>query len=280
MSRRRAPGRLGVVVRILVAIICTAIVAAPLYTALISAFKPSGAIVSDPFVPAPLTLDNIVGVLTGKTGDIWPLMLTSTTITVLSLVLAVLGAAMLSFFLNRAPGWVSKFVLPILLIGLMLPAQTFLVPLTQILRAFGLMGTLPGLLLFNVGYYIPFAVLLFIGALKSIPRQIDEAAQLDGAGSFRIFFQIYLPLMKPALMSVVIIVGVWIWNDFLNPLIILGPATGTTVTVGIYRSIGQYQSDFGAVFALSLVAMVPVIVVFLALQRYFVKGLTSGGVKG
>lgn len=80
--------------------------------------------------------------------------------------------------------------------------------------------------------------------------------------------------------SVCIIVGVWIWNDFLNPLIILGPAFGTTATVGIYRAIGQYSSDYGVVFALSFVAMVPVIAMFLVLQKYFVKGLVSGGIKG
>lgn len=266
--------------RVVGALLVTSVVAAPLYMALISAFKPSDAIVSAPMVPAPLTAENLIAVLTGQVGNAWSLLVNSILITSISLVFAVLGAAMIAFYINRSSPWLGRILIPMLLIGLMLPAQTFLVPLTQILRTLGVMGTFPGLLLFNIGYYIPFGVLLFVGALRGIPRQIDEAAQLDGAGSWRIFFTVYLPLMKPALVSVVIIVGVWIWNDFLNPLIILGPSLGTTVTVGIYRSIGQYQSDYGAVFALSLFAMIPVIVVFLVLQRYFVKGLTAGGVKG
>lgn len=262
------------------AIAATALLAAPLYLALISAFKPSEVIVSAPMVPAPLTLDNVLGVLSGNTGDVWPLLLNSVLITSFSLAFAVLGAALLAFYVNRGPTWAGRIILPLVLVGLMLPTQVFLVPLTQILRSIGLMGSLPGLFLFNVGYYLPFGVILFVGALRAIPRQIDEAAQLDGAGSWRIFFTVYFPLLRPSVVSVVIIVGVWIWNDFLNPLIIVGPTLGTTVTVGIYRSIGQYQSDYGAVFALSLVAMAPVIIIFVALQRFFVKGLTAGGVKG
>jgi raffinose/stachyose/melibiose transport system permease protein len=80
--------------------------------------------------------------------------------------------------------------------------------------------------------------------------------------------------------QLIVILGVWIWNDFLNPLIILGPSAGTTVTTGIYRSIGQYKADFGSVFALMFLATLPVIVFFLALQRHFIKGLTGGATKG
>jgi raffinose/stachyose/melibiose transport system permease protein len=266
--------------RAVVAIVITAVFVLPLYIALVSVFKPSSLIVSEPLLPTGLTLDNLIRVLSEQSGGTWGLLANSAMITSASLVTVVLAAAMLAFFINRSPRFVGRIILPILLIGLMLPAQVFLVPLVQILRGIGLMGTLPGLFLFNIGYYLPFGVLLFVGALRTIPRQIDEAAQVDGAGTFRVFFSIYLPLLRPAVTSVVIIVGVWIWNDFLNPLIILGPAFGTTVTVGIYRAIGQFQSDYGIVFALSLVAMTPVIVLFLALQKYFVKGLTSGGIKG
>jgi raffinose/stachyose/melibiose transport system permease protein len=88
------------------------------------------------------------------------------------------------------------------------------------------------------------------------------------------------PLLRPASASVMIFLGVWIWNDFLNPLIILGPGKGTTITTGIYRAIGQYQADFGTVFALMFLATMPVLIFYLALQRNFVKGLTGGATKG
>jgi raffinose/stachyose/melibiose transport system permease protein len=91
---------------------------------------------------------------------------------------------------------------------------------------------------------------------------------------------IVFPLLRPATASVTIFLGVWIWNDFIDPLIILGPSRGTTVTTGIYRSIGQYQADFGSVFALMVLATLPVLIFYLALQRHFVKGLTSGAGSG
>jgi raffinose/stachyose/melibiose transport system permease protein len=168
----------------------------------------------------------------------------------------------------------------VLLCGLMIPPQVILMPVTRVLRVAHLMTTLQGLVLFNVGYYVPFGVFVFAGFMRSIPVELEEAAAIDGAGKARIFWRIVFPLLRPATASVVIFLGVWIWNDFLDPLIILGPSQGTTVTTGIYRSIGQYQSDFGTVFALMFLATLPVVIFYLLLQRHFVKGLTGGATKG
>lgn len=103
---------------------------------------------------------------------------------------------------------------------------------------------------------------------------------MDGAGRWRTFWQVVLPLLRPATASVLIFLGVWIWNDFLNPLIILGPASGTTVTVGVYRAIGEHQQDYGQVFGLMFLAALPVLIFYVALEKHFVKGLTGGAVKG
>jgi raffinose/stachyose/melibiose transport system permease protein len=118
------------------------------------------------------------------------------------------------------------------------------------------------------------------GHRGQIPRELEEAAAIDGAGRFQIFWKIVFPLLRPATASVMIFLGVWIWNDFLNPLIILGPSKGTTITTGIYRAIGQYQADFGQVFTLMFLATLPVLIFYLALQKDFVKGLTGGATKG
>jgi raffinose/stachyose/melibiose transport system permease protein len=163
---------------------------------------------------------------------------------------------------------------------LMIPTAVIVTPITQILRSLGLMNTVPGLVLANLGYYIPFGVFVFAGFVRSIPLELEESATMDGASPFQVFWRIVFPLLRPATASVLIFLGVWIWNDFLDPLIILGPGRGTTVTTGIYRSIGQYQANFGAMFALMFLATLPVLVFYLALQRHFVKGLTGGAVKG
>ncbi len=104
--------------------------------------------------------------------------------------------------------------------------------------------------------------------------ELEDAAAIDGATRTQVFWRIVFPLLRPATASVLIFLGVWIWNDFLDPLIILGPSQGTTITTGIYRAIGQYQADFGTVFALMFLATLPV------LQKHFVKGLTGGATKG
>ncbi|MGW3731291.1 carbohydrate ABC transporter permease, partial [Streptomyces sp. NPDC000851] len=134
--------------------------------------------------------------------------------------------------------------------------------------------------LFNVGYYVPFGVFVFSAFVRTIPVELEEAAAMDGSGRFGTFWRVVFPLLRPATASVLIFLGVWIWNDFLNPLIILGPAGGTTVTVGVYRSLGQFQRDFGSMFGLMFMATLPVLVFYLALQKHFVKGLTGGAVKG
>jgi raffinose/stachyose/melibiose transport system permease protein len=123
-------------------------------------------------------------------------------------------------------------------------------------------------------------VFVFSGFMRSIPVELEEAAAIDGAGRGRVFWRIVFPLLRPATASVLIFLGVWIWNAFLDPLIILGPSQGTTVTTGIYRAIGQYQADFGTVFALMFLATLPVLIFYLALQKHFVKGLTGGATKG
>jgi len=168
----------------------------------------------------------------------------------------------------------------VLLAGLMIPPQVILIPIADVLRAGHLMGTVQGLVLFNVGYYVPFGVFVFSGFIRTVPIELEEAATVDGASPAKVFWRIVFPLLRPASASVLIFLGVWIWNDFIDPLIILGPSRGTTITTGVYRAVGQYQSDFGSVFALMFLATLPVLAFYLALQRHFVKGLTGGATKG
>ncbi|KRV48385.1 sugar ABC transporter permease [Wenjunlia vitaminophila] len=253
----------------------------PIYLVLVNVFKDGSAIVSNPVgVPIPPTLDNIQGVLSRPDHLFWYGLVNSTEVTAISIIIITVISAMLGHFLARSTGVLAKVAMVALLCGLMVPPAVILTPLTDVLRALGLMSTVPGLILAYVGYYMPFGVFVFAGFVKTIPRELEEAAAIDGAGAFRVFWQVVFPLMRPASASVLIFLGVWIWNDFLNPLIILGPAAGTTVTVGIYRSIGEHQADFGSVFAFMFLATLPILVFYLAFQKQFVKGLTGGATKG
>jgi raffinose/stachyose/melibiose transport system permease protein len=111
------------------------------------------------------------------------------------------------------------------------------------------------------------------------PIELEEAAAIKERIGLRTFWQIVFLLLRPASASVLFFLGVWIWSDFLNPLIILGPTSGTTVAVGVYRAIGEHSSDLGALFGFMSLASVSVLIFFLAFQRHFVKGLTGGATK-
>ncbi|MFF4763746.1 carbohydrate ABC transporter permease [Streptomyces sp. NPDC001292] len=267
--------------RPLVALLASSLFFLPIYLVLVNVFKHGSAIVSNPVgLPIPPTWDNIHSVLSRPDHLFWYGLINSAEVTAISMILVTTVSAMLGHYLARSTGLSAKITMVTLLCGLMVPPAVILTPITEVLRALGLMSTVPGLIVAYVGYYVPFGVLVFAGFVKTIPRELEEAAELDGAGPFRVFWQVVFPLMRPASASVLIFLGVWIWNDFLNPLIILGPATGTTVTVGIYRAIGEHQADFGTVFALMFLATLPILVFYLAFQKHFVKGLTGGATKG
>ncbi|GAA3783883.1 carbohydrate ABC transporter permease [Streptomyces phyllanthi] len=255
--------------------------AVPLYVVLANAFKPGADIAPHPAaLPLPPTLDNLTSVVTRPDNLFWVSLTNSLIVTTLSVAVLTVLSAMLGHYLARTSSRWGRVATLVLLSGLMIPPQVILLPVTQVLRTFDLMATVHGLVLFNVGYYVPFGVFVFAGFVKGVPVELEQAAAIDGAGWFRTFWQVVFPLLRPATASCVIFFGVWIWNDFLNPLIILGPGSGTTVTTGIYRAIGQYQADFGTVFGLMFLATLPVLVLYLALQKQFVKGLTGGATKG
>jgi raffinose/stachyose/melibiose transport system permease protein len=268
-------------IRPLVAVVVAAMFFLPLYIALVNVFKPSNEVIASPLaLPLNPTLDNIIGVVTRPDGLFWSGLLNSIQLTGVSMVIATLLAAMCAHYLVRSEQVWGKVLLGIMLMGLMIPPAVIMVPITRILREIGLMSTVPGAILVNVGYYLPFAVFVFMGFVRSIPKELEEAAAMDGAGKFRTFWQVVFPLLRPASASVLIFLGVWIWNDFLTPLLVLGPGAGNTVTVGIYRSIGTYLRDYGAVFAFMFLATIPVLIFYLLFQKHFVTGLTGGATKG
>ncbi len=267
--------------RKLLATVVGALFFVPLYLALVNVFKPGKDIAPSPAsLPIPPTLDNIRQVFDRSDHLFWVSLANSLMVTSISIGVLTVLSAMLGHYLARTHSRWTRWLTLLLLSGLMIPPQVILKPVSDVLREVGLMTTLPGLILFNVGYYVPFGVFVFTGFIRHVPIELEESAQIDGASRMQVFWRIVFPLLRPATASVLIFLGVWIWNDFLNPLIILGPSLGTTVTTGIYRSIGQYQQDFGALFAFMFLATLPVLIFFLLLQKQFVKGLTGGATKG
>jgi raffinose/stachyose/melibiose transport system permease protein len=264
---------------LLFAVAATAVFAIPLYLAAVNVLKPAAEIQSHPLaLPSRFYAHNVTSaahMAIVQTG-----LKTSLIVTVGTLLLVVPVSAMVAYYIARWDSAVARLLLLVFLFGLMLPPQVVLIPTTVILRRLHLMFTYWGLILNFAAYFMPFAVFVFTGFLRSISRELDEAAAIDGASTLKTFWRIVFPLMRPATASVVIVTSVWAWNDFLSPLIILGAASGVTITTGIYLAVGQFSVDYGQEFGIMFLASLPILAFFLLLQRHFVSGLTGGATKG
>jgi raffinose/stachyose/melibiose transport system permease protein len=267
--------------RLPLAVVAILVFVSPIYLTVVNAFKTEGAIESSPAAP-PIhpTLGNLSTAL-NRPDSLLQLGLRNSVIVVVCSVLLLipLGSAF-SFYISRKRTRVRAGILALLAAGLMIPPQVVLLPTIHILTLVGLDHTYPGLILSNVGGgYLSFAVFVYVGFMRAVPSEIVEAARMDGASSLRIWWRIIMPLMRPATATVAIFLSLWIWNDFLNPLFILGPLQGQTITTGLYLSIGQFQMDYGQLFGIMFLAGVIPVVGYLAMQKQFIAGLTAGSTK-
>jgi multiple sugar transport system permease protein/raffinose/stachyose/melibiose transport system permease protein len=261
-----------------VAAVATLFFVLPVYIALASAFKSQAQILSSPLgLPAPLTLDNLTTALDRRDHLVTVGVANSLVITVLSVGILIPLSSALSFWLSQQRPRIKSLLLVVFALGLMVPPQTVLLPIVQSLRAIGLNNSYPGLILSNVGGgYLSFAVFVYVGFLRTVPRDLIEAARMDGASDVRVWWQIVLPLVRPATATVGIFLALWVWNDFLNPLFILGPRQGQTITTGIYVSLGTYSTDYGQLFGIMFLAAAIPVVGYLLTQREFIRGLMAG----
>jgi len=175
---------------------------------------------------------------------------------------------------------ITPVIYTLFLSAMMIPFQVYMIPLFKELKAFNLYGTMAGPIVVYLVGSIPFGILLFTSFLKNIPIELEEAATLDGCNIFKTFWKIIFPLLKPVTASMIILNGLGIWNDFLMPMLVLPSNKAKTINVEIYSFIDQFASRWDIVFAGVVCGLIPIFIVFVSLQKYFVKGLTAGAAKG
>ena len=260
----------------------TAAFVLPIYIALVSAFKSQQQILANPLAPpAPFTWDNLTNALARPDHLVQGGLMNSVVVTALTLVIVIPLGSATSFWISERPGKLKGVLLAVFALGLMVPPQVVLQPIITLLQTVGLQNSYPGLILSNVGGgYLSFAVFVYVGFLQTIPKEIVEAARVDGASDLRVWWTIVMPLIRPATATVAVFLGLWVWNDFLNPLFILGPLQGQTITTGIYQSLGTYSTDYGQLFGIMFLAALVPVVGYLFTQREFIYGLMSGASKG
>ena len=202
----------------------------------------------------------------------------SSILTVASVAILVVLSAMVAYILQRRKNRWTTVVNFLVLAGLIIPPAV--VPTIWVLQALGLFRTMPGLILVEVAFGVSFCILLFRAFIATIPRDIDEAATIDGASPLRLFFRVIFPLLRSVAITVIVVQSVNIFNDFQNPLYFLPGDDNATVQLTVYNFSGQFQSQYNLLFMDILLITIPPLIMFLFFNRQIVAGMTAGGVKG
>ncbi|PAD32829.1 sugar permease [Paenibacillus sp. 7523-1] len=251
----------------------------PIFFNLMSAFKSNSEIMRNALsLPTSLYLENFKYLLTET--EFPRAILNSLILTVVSIVMQILIIPMAGYAIERRNARWTNFVFLYFLAGMMIPFQAYMIPLFKELKMLGLYGSLAGPILVYIAGAIGFGCLLYTSFVKGIPKEIEEAAEIDGCSRYGIFWKIVFPLLGPVTASMIILNGLGIWNDFLMPMLVLPSGEPKTMVVEIYRYIGEFSSRWDMIFAGTALSVVPVLIVFVALQRYFVKGISAGATKG
>ena len=192
----------------------------------------------------------------------------------------VLFGSMAGYKLSRNSGKLSSLIFGVFVMSMLIPFHSIMVTLTSIAKNLNIQGSTIGLGLIYIGLGVPMAIFLYHGFTKSIPREIEEAAIIDGCGELQLFFLVIFPLLRPITATVMILNTLWIWNDFLLPLLMLVDSDHYTLLLSTNMLFGRYNNDWSSILAALILAMLPVVIIYLLLQKNIVKGVAEGAVKG
>lgn len=272
-------GRQRQVVIFVVTLVIAVIFLIPVFFALISAFKTNGEIISNPVaLPKSLNFDNFVQLF--KKADIRGALINTMILTIVSEMLIVVVVPMGAYGIQRSSNKWLKRCYTYFMAGMMIPFHVYMFSLFREMQAFGIYKTMIGPIVCYISGSVPFGTLMYFNFLKNIPVEIEEAAAIDGCTPMQTFWRVVFPLLGPCTASMVVLNGLGIWNDFLMPYLVLPSNETKTLTVEIFKFVDQFSTQWNIVFAGTIFAIIPALIVFFSLQKYFVKGITSGAAKG
>ena len=256
----------------------------PIFIVLMNSFKRKTAISASPFVfPSPETFVGAENYLRGITFGDYPFYKSvafSLLITLFSTLAILLCTSMTAWYVTRVDNKVSRAIYYLCIFSMIVPFQMVMYTLSKTADTLNLSNPI-GIILVYLGFGAGLAVFMFCGFVKSIPLAIEEAANIDGCGPIRTFFGIVLPMMKPTLISVAILETMWIWNDYLLPYLVLDIKKYRTIPIHIQYLNGSYgQVDIGAIMALIVLSIIPIVIFYFTCQKHIIKVIMAGAVKG
>jgi len=260
-------------------ILCALFTLAPLVLALINSFKSNGEIFTNVIsLPKHITFENYIR----SFEKMHYLRSLGNTIFLAggSVALIVLFSSLAGWKLCRTKTRFSRFLLSLFIFSMLIPFSSIMIPLYKVVLVLKIKNSLFGLCFVYAGLGVSMAIFLYHGFVKGIPKELEEAAAIDGCSTLQIFFRIVFPMLKPVTATICITNVLWIWNDFLLPLIILSDNKKYTLLLSTNTLFGQYSSDWSAILSALVIAALPVIVFYALLQKQILKGITDGAMKG
>ncbi len=281
--------KIGLIFLEVLAIILLIVFFYPFYIIIINAAKSYNEIITDPLsLPENIfqIFSNAKEVMEKPNINYFSSFMYSVIITFVSLVAIGIFSAMAAWVLVRTKTRYSLIIFMIFLSGMVIPFQVVMLPLVRLLQTMKditgipFKGTVHGIILAYIGFGAPLSIFLFHGFIKSIPIDIEEAAIIDGCTKSQVFFKVILPILKPIFVTLLVLNGMWIWNDYLLPVLILGKGSSVqTLPLSVSMLAGNYFKDWSLILTSVLTAALPVVILFLFAQKHIIKGMTSGAIK-
>lgn len=252
----------------------------PIFLMCINAVKPFGEVVVDVIkLPSKVEWSNIAYVMDKM--QYGKLFLNNVEITVIGIVGIVIFSSLTAYILDRKRNRYTSFAKTIITMPMLIPFQTIMISLLKVMTTINFSGSKVGLGIQYWGFGIPMATFIFFNFMETIPREIDESAYIDGADTFKTFSLVVFPLLKSVTFTVIVIDVMWIWNDFLLPLLMVNSSNDTkTLVLAAYSFVGQFNTQWHYAMASMVLAILPSVVIFILLQKYIVEGVVAGAVKG
>ncbi|WP_036612676.1 carbohydrate ABC transporter permease [Paenibacillus sp. FSL P4-0176] len=251
----------------------------PIYMAVVNSFKTQGEMFQS-FLALPTTLHwenysdafNKINLLGSS--------MNSAIVSFLGIGGIVFCASLAGYKLSRTSGRLSNLIFFLFVASMLVPFHSIMIPLTRVAKGMGVQGSTYGLALIYIGLGVNMAIFLYHGFVKSIPRELEESAQMDGCNEFQTFFQIIFPLLLPITVTIAILDFLWIWNDFLLPLLMLTDVNRYTLILSTNMLFGEYNKEWPLILSSLVLTAIPVILIYAFFQKFIMEGIAEGAVKG
>lgn len=205
----------------------------------------------------------------------------SLVVTVCSVLIVILVSAMAGYGIARQYKKRSfRLYETVLLASMMIPFQTLMIPIYKMYKGLGLLNTLAGVIIIISGMNMAFAIIMYIGFVRTLPVELEEAALLEGCGRFKMFFKIVFPLLKPITTTIAVLNALWVWNEFNASLLILQKNAVKTIPIQQFVFFGEHSANYNMAFAAAVITMIPIVLFFILAQKHIVEGMVNGAVKG